>query len=154
MLILNGRGYLFAPRKTYIENADPDPIDVQVQEMELAVYVDEAQDLTPEEIRLLLRVTRRDDSGGQTFVVFYDNAQNIYGVKPPVWHDLGVEHRRARTVFLDQCLRNTRQTLEFAFNVLSDRSLLKASGWPQSSSLMCKVFGSVDWLRNRAERWK
>ena len=50
-------------------------------------------------------------------MVFYDNAQNIYGQPTPVWDDLGVKIV-GRTTFLDKCLRNTRQTLEPAFNVL------------------------------------
>ena len=72
-----------------------------------AVYIDEAQDLQPDEIRLLLRLARPEpNTGAGTFVVFYDNAQNIYGVRPPVWQDLGV-HIVGRTDFLDSCLRNT-----------------------------------------------
>lgn len=83
-----------------------------------AVYIDEAQDLEPDEIRLLLRLARPDPKTGLgTFVVFYDNAQNIYGVRTPVWQDLGV-HIVGRTDFLDLCLRNTAQTLDFALNVL------------------------------------
>jgi len=82
-----------------------------------AVYVDEAQDLLPAELEFLRRLARRQPDGGQSLVVFYDNAQNIYGVTPPTWGDLGI-NIVGRTVFLDLCLRNTRETLAFAFNVL------------------------------------
>lgn len=82
-----------------------------------AVYVDEAQDLVPEEFTLLVRLARKNAEGNQTLVLFYDNAQNIYGVPTPVWSKLGI-NVVGRTVFLDQCLRNTTQTLSFAFNIL------------------------------------
>ncbi|MGC4033242.1 MAG: ATP-binding domain-containing protein [Tepidisphaeraceae bacterium] len=82
-----------------------------------AVYADEAQDLLPVEFELLMRLARKDAKGNQTLVLFYDNAQNIYGVPTPVWSKIGI-NIVGRTVFLDQCLRNTNQTLLFAFNVL------------------------------------
>lgn len=81
------------------------------------IYVDETQDLFPEELQLIRRLARRDESGRQTLILFYDNAQNIYGVKTPVWEKLGIQVV-GRTIFLDQCLRNTRQVVDFAFNVL------------------------------------
>lgn len=107
-----------------------------------AVYVDEAQDLTPSEIRFLMRLARRDAAGGQTLVIFYDNAQNIYGVPTPVWSDLGV-NIVGRTVFLDQCLRNTRQTLEFAFNVLV------GSYAPEGQRVTTRQFADVASLKQR-----
>ncbi len=65
-----------------------------------AVYVDEAQDLLPVEISFLLKLAKRDEQGRQTFIVFYDNAQNIYGVTQPVWEQVGLKIG-GRTVFLD-----------------------------------------------------
>ncbi|HEY4328725.1 MAG TPA: hypothetical protein VGN88_03245, partial [Phycisphaerae bacterium] len=53
-----------------------------------AVYVDEAQDLIPAELELLRRLARKEKDGRQTLIIFYDNAQNIYGVMPPTWIDL------------------------------------------------------------------
>ena len=121
-----------------------DPLDDAAREPLLhdAVYVDEAQDLTPEEIRLLVRLARKDEKGGQTVVLFYDNAQNIYGVPTPVWSDLGV-NIVGRTVFLDQCLRNTRQTLAFAFNVLV------GSFAPEGERVTTRQFADVQSLRQR-----
>jgi superfamily I DNA/RNA helicase len=81
-----------------------------------AVYVDEAQDLLPAELEFLRRLAR-DEQGKQTLIIFYDNAQNIYGVTQPTWGDLGI-NIVGRTVFMDTCLRNTEQTLKLAFNVL------------------------------------
>lgn len=81
------------------------------------IYVDETQDLYPEELQFIRRLARCDENGRQTLILFYDNAQNIYGVKTPVWEKLGIQIV-GRTIFLDQCLRNTRQVVDFAFNVL------------------------------------
>ena len=83
-----------------------------------AVYLDESQDFEPSEFRLFARLARPDpETGLGTLAVFYDNAQNIYGNRPPIWRDLGVEIV-GRTEFLDACHRNTPQTLDLAFNVL------------------------------------
>ncbi len=81
------------------------------------IYVDETQDFFPEELQLIRRLARPDESGRRTIILFYDNAQNIYGIKTPVWEKLGIQVV-GRTIFLDQCLRNTRQIVDFAFNVL------------------------------------
>jgi superfamily I DNA and RNA helicase len=96
-----------------------DKLDAKARDALLfdAVYVDEAQDLLPAEIEFLRRLARQEPDGKQTLILFYDNAQNIYGVTPPTWANLGV-NIVGRTVFLDLCLRNTVQTLAFAFNVL------------------------------------
>jgi hypothetical protein len=107
-----------------------------------AVYVDEAQDLVPEEFGLLLRLARRDAKGRQTLILFYDNAQNIYGVPTPVWSKLGV-NIVGRTVFLDQCLRNTSQILLLAFNVLV------GSFAPEGVRAGTRQFADVDSLRER-----
>lgn len=108
-----------------------------------AVYVDEAQDILPDEISLLLRLARKDAKGQQTFIVFYDNAQNIYGVSPPVWEKLGVNILGGRTVFLDQCLRNTTETLALAFNVLVGAYA------PEGQRVMTRTFADVGSLRQR-----
>lgn len=107
-----------------------------------AVYVDEAQDLLPEEFEFLLKLARKNDKGGQTVILFYDNAQNIYGVPAPVWSKLGI-NIVGRTVFLDQCLRNTRETLLFAFNVLV------GSFAPEGERVTTRTFADVESLRQR-----
>ena len=107
-----------------------------------AVYVDEAQDLDPAEIQLLLRLARKDEKGGQTLILFYDNAQNIYGVRPPVWTELGV-NIVGRTEFLDLCLRNTKELLSFAFNVLV------GSFAPEGQRVHTRQFADVASLRQR-----
>lgn len=108
-----------------------------------AIYLDEAQDILPEEISLLLRLARKDDKGQQTFIVFYDNAQNIYGITQPVWEKLGVKILGGRTVFLDQCLRNTTETLSLAFNVLVGAYA------PEGERVTTRTFADVGSLRQR-----
>ena len=83
-----------------------------------AVYVDEGQDFFIEEFKLLVRLVRPDPSTGEkNIVIFYDDAQNLYGRPRPVWIDLGLEVR-GRTAVMKTCLRNPKQVLEFAFNLL------------------------------------
>lgn len=101
------------------------------------------QDLLPDEIRLLLRITRTDTrTGSQSLLLFYDNAQNIYGSPTPVWQDLGV-NIVGRTEFLDTCLRNTRQTIDFAFNVLV------GSHAAEGQRVSTRQFADVSSLRQR-----
>ncbi|HYE21099.1 MAG TPA: hypothetical protein VEA69_21810 [Tepidisphaeraceae bacterium] len=107
-----------------------------------AVYVDEAQDLAPGEIELLVRLARRGPDGKQTLVVFYDNAQNIYGIPTPTWDKLGV-NIVGRTVFLDRCLRNTREIVTLAFNVLT------GSYAPEGQRVTTRAFADVQSLRQR-----
>jgi len=107
-----------------------------------AVYIDEAQDLRPAEFELLRRLARTDDSGNQTFIIFYDNAQNIYGVTPPTWEKLSI-NIKGRTTYLDTCLRNTTETLAFAFNVLV------GSFAPEGQRVATKQFADVASLKQR-----
>lgn len=82
------------------------------------ILVDEAQDLEPDELRVLLELCGSDPrTGDRNVVAFYDDAQNVYGRTRPVWNDLGI-HARGRTFVMKTCFRNTRQIVEFAFNVL------------------------------------
>ncbi len=82
------------------------------------VYVDEAQDLLPDEIRLLGELCKVPPGGGLPEVyIFYDDAQNLYGRPRPTWEKLGVK-MVGRSHVMVECFRNTRQIVEVAFNVL------------------------------------
>jgi superfamily I DNA and RNA helicase len=107
-----------------------------------AVFVDEAQDFVPEEFAVLLRLARTDAKGGQTLALFYDNAQNIYGVVTPVWTKQGI-NVVGRTVFLDQCLRNTVKVIDLALNVLV------GSYAPEGVRVATRRFADVESLRDR-----
>lgn len=83
-----------------------------------AIYVDEGQDFFIEEFELLVKLVRPDpNTGEKNIVIFYDDAQNLYGRPRPTWIDLGLEVR-GRTAVMKTCLRNSKQVLEFAFNLL------------------------------------
>ena len=84
-----------------------------------AMFVDEGQDFEPEEWLLLLDLVRpHPKTEEKTLVVFYDDAQNLYGRKRPVWKDLGINFTGERSRVMRECFRNTRQIVELAFNVL------------------------------------
>jgi len=81
------------------------------------IYVDEGQDFHEHDYRVLLELCARTEANQPRMFVFYDDAQNLYGLKRPTWSDLGLE-LRGRSVVMDECFRNTRQIVEPAFNVL------------------------------------
>lgn len=83
-----------------------------------AIYVDEGQDLFEEEFVLLLKFLKTDPNTGlKNIVIFYDDAQNLYGRPRPTWNRLGIEVT-GRTRVMKKCFRNTKQIVEFAFNLL------------------------------------
>lgn len=82
------------------------------------VFVDEAQDLHPEALRLLHRLARENEKTGERGIaIYYDDAQNLYGQPRPIWRDLGI-HLVGRSVQLQRCRRTTRPIATLAFNVL------------------------------------
>lgn len=83
------------------------------------VFVDEAQDLDPEALRLLQRLARVDPKSGERGIsIFYDDAQNLYGRSRPVWRDLGIHVTGGRAVVLQRGRRTTRPIATLAMNVL------------------------------------
>lgn len=83
------------------------------------VFVDEAQDLEPEALRLLQRLARvASKSGERGISIYYDDAQNLYGRSRPVWRDLGIHVTGGRTVVLQRGRRTTRPIATLAMNVL------------------------------------
>lgn len=82
------------------------------------IYVDEAQDLEEDEIRVLTHLARPTPSGQPSLALFYDDAQNLYGKPKPRWSDLGLV-MSGRSHVMTTCFRNTRQIVEPAFNVLN-----------------------------------
>lgn len=85
-----------------------------------AIFVDEAQDFAPEEFALLLDLLKpHPDTGEKTLILCYDDAQNLYGQPRPVWREIGLNVAVGdRSRVMRHCFRNSRQTVEFAFNVL------------------------------------
>ncbi len=85
-----------------------------------ALFIDEAQDMGPHTLKLLAALVRQKDPrdpNSRSINIFYDNAQNIYGRKPPAWSDFGLD-LRGRSTIMRESFRSTRQITEFAINVL------------------------------------
>lgn len=85
-----------------------------------ALFIDEAQDLGPSTLRLLLSVVEQadeSDANSRSAHIFYDNAQNVYDTKTPKWSDLGLD-LRGRSTIMRESFRGTRQITELAVNVL------------------------------------
>ncbi|PJF44951.1 MAG: hypothetical protein CUN55_01395 [Phototrophicales bacterium] len=84
-----------------------------------AIFVDEGQDAHPDEYALLrLLVRPNPETGERTLVIFYDDAQNIYGNPPPTWQNLSLNVSGGRSAFMTQAYRNSREILEMGMNVL------------------------------------
>lgn len=84
------------------------------------LFVDEGQDFVPEEYEVLREIIRpHPETGEKPILIFYDNAQNVYGRPQPTWSSVGIDVARGdRTRVMTECFRNTTQILELAFNVL------------------------------------
>lgn len=83
-----------------------------------AIYVDEGQDFSEEDFRLLTALCRVAPGHEPNLYVFYDDAQNFLGRKRPNWRSIGLIIRGGRAHVMSQCFRNTRPIVEAAFNVL------------------------------------
>ncbi|MBN2492891.1 MAG: AAA family ATPase [Planctomycetes bacterium] len=110
-----------------------------------AIYVDEAQDLHPDEIRLLSRLCRPLAAGELAEIyLFYDDAQNLYGRPRPTWESLGVK-LKGRSHVMVECHRNTRQIVEPALNVL-----LGATA-PEGIRVQTRQFADTNYLEKERQ---
>jgi len=85
-----------------------------------AMFIDEAQDMGPSTLKLLLSVVEQSDasdSNSRSAHIFYDNAQNVYDTKTPKWSELGLD-MRGRSTIMQESFRSTRPVTELAVNVL------------------------------------
>ena len=85
-----------------------------------AMFIDEAQDLGPQTLRLLLTLVEQSDlqdQNSRAAHIFYDDAQNIYGCDRPQWSDFGID-LRGRSAIMKESFRSTRPIMEFAVNTL------------------------------------
>ena len=109
-----------------------------------AIFVDEGQDIEPEEYGLLSDLVRpHEKSGEKNLIVFYDDAQNLYAKPRPNWRSLGIE-MVGRSHVMKTCFRNTRDIVELAFNVLL------GSAAPDELKVRTRTYADVDYLK-RAE---
>ena len=101
--------------KKYREQLDASPLPVLYD----AIFVDEGQDFEPEEFGLLLDMLQPDPkSGEKNLIIFYDDAQNLYGRQRPNWQEIGLILTGSRARVMKECYRNTREVLELGFNIL------------------------------------
>lgn len=100
----------------YLECVSSDRIDSHCE----ALFIDEAQDMGPNTLKLLTSLARQTDStdaNSRAVHVFYDNAQNIYGRGTPTWSEIGLG-MRGRSTVMKESFRSTTPIIEFALNVL------------------------------------
>jgi superfamily I DNA/RNA helicase len=112
------------------------------------IFIDEGQDFHENEYRLLLKLCARTGTGLPRAFVFYDDAQNLYGLRRPTWADLGLDVR-GRTVVMDESFRSPRQVIEPAFNVLlgnhaTDPKSVKTRGFADIATLADKKLISAE----------
>lgn len=108
-----------------------------------AIFVDEGQDFEPEEFQLLLSLLKPNEgSEEKNLVIFYDDAQNLYGRQRPNWKQIGIDVGHGdRTKVMKECFRNTREIVETAFNIL-----LATEALPESK-VKLKTYADVGHLR-------
>ncbi len=85
-----------------------------------ALFIDEAQDMGPATLRLLLSIVEQsdeDDDNSRPAHLFYDNAQNVYGTKTPKRSEFGLD-LRGRSTIMRESFRSTTPITELAVNVL------------------------------------
>lgn len=82
-------------------------------------------------------------TGDKPLMIFYDDAQNVYGRPRPVWLSLGINVRGERSRVMRRCFRNTRQIVELALNVLLGTQA------PETVKVKTKTFADLAYLREQ-----
>ncbi len=85
-----------------------------------AMFIDEAQDMGPMALKLLSALVEPTDPmnpKARAINIFYDDLQNIYGRKRPIWSEIGLD-MIGRSTVMKESFRSTRPVTEFALNVL------------------------------------
>jgi len=108
-----------------------------------AIFIDEGQDFEEEEYRLLMDLLRAQPSTGEKqMCIFYDDAQNVYGKARPTWARIGIDVTGSRSRVMRECFRNTRETIELAFNVLLGTQA------PPTMRVATRTFADLSYLKN------
>jgi superfamily I DNA/RNA helicase len=120
-----------------------------------ALFIDEAQDLGSNTLRLLNLLVSPRVAGAtnhRAVNIFYDNAQDIYGRGTPVWSQIGLD-MQGRSTVMKESFRSTKPISEYAINVLyslkppkgdSDHDELVRRGLVEKS-----LRGGADWWNVR-----
>lgn len=116
-----------------------------------ALFIDEAQDLGPNALRLLLSLVEKSDPhdwNSRSAHIFFDNAQNVYGRKTPKWSDFGLD-MRGRSTVMKESFRSTKPIMELAVNVL--HRLAPASDLQDHKELLS--LGLITKCQRQGEDW-
>jgi superfamily I DNA/RNA helicase len=91
----------------------------QIQPRCGALFIDEAQDLGNKTLELVFALVEspHEEPDSKPAMVFYDNAQNVYGRSTPTWSSLGL-NMIGRATVMKESFRSTWPINEFALNVL------------------------------------
>jgi hypothetical protein len=92
----------------------------QIEPRCLAMFIDEAQDMGPNTLKLLTALVEQADPAdpkSRAVNIFYDNAQNVYNRGAPKWTEIGLD-LRGRSTIMKESFRSTNPITEFALNVL------------------------------------
>ena len=108
-----------------------------------AIFVDEGQDLEPEEFELLMMLIKKDENSKEkNLVIFYDDAQNLYTRKRPIWKEIGIDVGKGnRSRIMKECFRNTKEVIELGFNVLVGKQA------PDSESVKTRTYADIKTLK-------
>jgi superfamily I DNA/RNA helicase len=116
-----------------------------------ALFIDEAQDMGPSTLRLLLSVVEQTDTAdinSRSAHIFYDDAQNVYDTKIPKWSEFGLD-LRGRSTIMRESFRSTGPITELAINVL--HRLCGSSGRYDTQELI--TLGLLTPTRRNHEEW-
>ena len=116
-----------------------------------ALFVDEAQDMGPSTLRLLLSLVEQsdpEDLNSRSAHIFYDNAQNIYGRRTPIWSEFGLD-MRGRSSIMRESYRSTKPITEFAVNVLNQLS----DGDQRDDQKDLARLGLIEQTTRNGDRW-
>jgi superfamily I DNA/RNA helicase len=92
----------------------------QVEHCCEAIFIDEAQDMGPNTLKLLSNLARQTDPEqprNRSVNILYDNAQNLYHRATPRWSEINLD-MRGRSTIMKESFRSTSQITEFALNLL------------------------------------
>jgi hypothetical protein len=116
-----------------------------------ALFIDEAQDMGPSTLKLLLSIVEqsdKDDPNSRSANIFYDNAQNIYGRKTPKWSEFDLD-MRGRSTIMRESFRSTTPIAELAVNIL--HRLTPANQRQDHNALM--GMGLIEKSHRNGEEW-
>jgi superfamily I DNA/RNA helicase len=117
-----------------------------------ALFIDEAQDFGHDTLALLIALTEPGPEQRRPVMIFYDNAQDIYGRGTPRWADLGLD-LRGRSDVMRESFRSTRANTELALEVLDRLRPLRQS--PDLRELMrAGPGGTPPLLAHEHGRWR